>query len=287
MTKLFISYRRVDAFEANRVVRILREEFGETHIFYDVASIELGDDWPESLERALNEALAIIVIIGPRWLHLQDEETGKRRIDLKQDWVRKEIIRTIQRKKENPNLLVIPLLVDGASMPNQNYLDEELKPLFNYQAMTLNNTGDKKDLAPIKVKLIASNVFKSSPPPVATPVINAIPDMLTIRELEAFLNKFKHWNIVEYEKPGNPNDTIKELYRMYEFVSYDDAIDFMKKVDEYGIRPYNHHPRIQNTYNRVEIWLCTFNVGHKPSFRDLRLAEICEDIYQNFIHRPS
>ncbi len=283
MTKLFISYRRVDAFEANRIVKTLRQEYGESNIFQDIGSIKLGDNWHESIESALNEAVAVIIVIGPKWLHLQDEETGKRRIDLEHDWVRKEIIRTIQRKNENPDLIVIPLLVAGASMPNPDYLDNDLKPMCEYQAMAIENTGHIVDFVPLKNQLTASNVFKSSPPPVVTPLMSETPNQLTINELDEFLMEFKLWNIVEHEKPGNPNDTIKELYRLYEFNSYDDAIDFMKKVDEEGVKPFNHHPRIQNTYNRVEIWLCTFNIGHKPSSRDTRLAKICEGIYKSFI----
>ncbi len=281
MTKLFISYRRVDAYEANRIVDALRLEYGGSNIFYDVASIELGDNWPESLEIALNEARAILIIIGPGWLHLQDEESGKRRIDLKHDWVRKEIIRAIQRNDEDPDLLVIPLLVGGAKIPKPKHLDNELQPLCKFQALIIKNTGRIVDFDSIKKILVSSKIFRNSLPPVVTPV-NEIPDRLTKREQEDFLTEFKLWNIVEHEIPGNPNDIIEELYRIYEFPSYKDAFDFMKKIDEFGIRPYNHHPRIQNTYNRVEMWLCTFNIGHKLSHRDIRLARICEKIYNEF-----
>lgn len=75
---------------------------------------------------------------------------------------------------------------------------------------------------------------------------------------------------------------MRELYRVFEFTSYDNAWKFMTLVDEKGIRPFNHHPRWQNTYNRVEVWLCTFNIGHKPSKKDLRLAGIMEDIWEEF-----
>lgn len=285
MKKLFISYRRVDAYEVNRLVKALRQEYGESNIFYDVESIELGDNWPKLLESALNEASAIIIIIGPSWLHLQHEESGKRRIDLETDWVRKEVIRTIQRKQENPDLLVIPLLIGEALVPQKEHLDKELQPLCDFQAMTLKNTGHIVDFVAIKNKLVASNIFRNSPLPVVTPVVADMPNRLTNKEEEAFLAEFSQWNIVEKEKPGSPNDIIRELYRVYEFISYDDAFDFMKKVDEHGIRPYNHHPRIQNTYNRVEIWLSTFNIGHKPSYRDIRLAKICEGLYKDSIQK--
>jgi pterin-4a-carbinolamine dehydratase len=168
-------------------------------------------------------------------------------------------------------------------MPNPNHLDDEMREICNFQAMTLANTGRITDFDAIKNTLVAANIFRNSPLPVVTPVMTDIPDRLTKKELEDFLIEFKRWNLVEHEKPGNLNDDIIELYRLYEFKSYEDAFDFMKKVDEYAIQPFKHHPRIQITYNRIEIWLCTFNIGHKPSQRDIRLAKICEEIYNDSV----
>ena len=283
MTKLFISYRRIDGFEVKRLARALRQEFGKNHIFYDQTSIELGDAWPESIETALNEAEVIILVIGPKWLHLQDPKSGKRRIDLDGDWVRKETIRAIQRKQENPDLLVLPVLINNASLPDKDFLDEALKPLCDYQALFLEYTGSNNDYTEIIKKLVSANVFSSSPPPVVTPVMSQLPKRLTKAEEDLFLNEFDQWKLIEKDKPGSQDDVIVELYRVYEFMNYETTFEFMRKLDEYVIRPHNHHPRIQITYNRFEIWLCTFNIGHKPSHRDLRFAKDCEKIYTDFL----
>jgi pterin-4a-carbinolamine dehydratase len=93
---------------------------------------------------------------------------------------------------------------------------------------------------------------------------------------------FLFFNLLAFSKfglYGTAADYIRELYRYYEFRSYDDAWKFIVKVDEHGIRVFNHHPRWLNTYNRVEFWLCTFHTGHKPSQRDITLAEFLEETY--------
>lgn len=282
MKKIFISYRRVDSYEATRLANALKIEYGEGCIFLDFDSIKPGDLWPKSLEQALVQSDALLVIIGKTWLRMQDEQSGKRRIDIPEDWVRKEIITFLKRKAENPELLVLPILLKGTKMPDKSYLDDEINQLCDYQAVELNYTGSSIDFVQIKHRLISAKIVTTSPPPVVTPVGEIPPDPLTKEEEDQFLAKYRFWKIMEREKPGYIGDTMRELYRLYEFSSYEDTWDFLSKVNETGIRPYNHHPRWQNTYNRVEVWLCTFNIGHKPSFRDLRLAKILEETWEKF-----
>lgn len=282
MKKIFISYRRVDSYETNRLANALKSEYGDGNIFLDFESMKPGDLWPDSIKNAINESNALLVIIGKNWLYMQDEESGKRRIDIEDDWVRNEIITFLKRKKEDKELLILPILINGAKMPKKAYLDDAINELCDFQALELPNTMSSLDFVQIKHRLIQAKIYTNSPPPVVTPVGEIPPDQLTKEEEENFLSKNKLWRILEREKPGSVGDTMRELYRIYEFSSYDDAWKFMSKVDEIGIRPYNHHPRWQNTYNRVEVWLCTFNIGHKPSYRDLRLAKILEDTWEKF-----
>ena len=85
---------------------------------------------------AAQKADALLVVIGPRWLHTQDEKSGRRRLDIKDDWVRLEILTFLKRKKATHNdLLLLPLLVNGATMPRSEYVDNDLKPLCAYQPM--------------------------------------------------------------------------------------------------------------------------------------------------------
>lgn len=139
------------------------------------------------------------------------------------------------------------------------------------------------DFVQIKYFLLTNRIVPIYYPPVVTPIGFPLPDPLNPSEEDEFTRKYLNWKILNSIKPGVPGDYIRELYRFYEFRTYDEAWKFILKVDEKGIRPCNHHPRWQNTYNRVEFWLCTFNIGHKPSQRDVRLAEIIEKIWDEFI----
>lgn len=282
MKTIFISYRRVDSYETNRLATALRSEYGEDNIFLDYQSIEGGSAWPIEIRDALDKASALILIIGQNWLFMQDEESGRRRIDLPNDWVRLEVLRFLERQRQDKSLLLLPTLISGAKMPDKQHLDPELQPLCDLQALELPSTMSSTDFVQIKHRLVKAKIYTTLPPPVVTPVVEVPPDRLSPEQEEAFTAKHGLWRVIERDKPGSIGESIREMYRVFEFTSYDNAWKFMSLVDEKGIRPYNHHPRWQNTYNRVEVWLCTFNIGHKPSKRDLRLANIMEDIWEEF-----
>ena len=69
----------------------------------------------------------------------------------------------------------------------------------------------------------------------------------------------------------------KELYRKFKFQDFKEAFSFMGKVAE-AAEAINHHPRWQNEYNRVEIWLSTHSEG-RVTDKDRRLAEEIDRIY--------
>jgi hypothetical protein len=80
----------------------------------------------------------LLVVIGPRWLQQHD---GASRLDDPRDWVRIEILSALNR-----NILVIPILVDGATMPSETDLPDELRPLAMYQALVLTEAGWRSEL---------------------------------------------------------------------------------------------------------------------------------------------
>ena len=284
MKKIFLSYRRSDSYGTKRIAKSLRSEFGQENIFFDTESMQPGVAWPDRIKDFLSHADLMLLIIGPNWLHVQDESSGKRRIDMDQDWVRLEITTFLNRKKENDKLILIPVLINGAKMPEKNFLDSTLSPICDLQFVRLDNTGSSLDFVQLKQTLLQNRVTPVNPPAVVTPIALRPPDPLTESEENEFMEKYPGWQIINSDKPGAPGDFMRELYRFYEFTSYEEAWKFISKVDEYAIRPFNHHPKWQNTYNRVEFWLCTFNIGHKPSQRDIRLAKILEDIYEGFMN---
>jgi len=52
----------------------------------------------------------------------------------------------------------------------------------------------------------------------------------------------------------------------------------MKQVAE-AAEEQNHHPRWQNEYNKVEIWLSTHSAGGLITDKDKRLASEIDRIY--------
>lgn len=64
MKSIFISYRRIDSYETNRLSTSLKTEYGESNIFLDYESISGGDEWPDTIRKAVEEARVLIVIIG-------------------------------------------------------------------------------------------------------------------------------------------------------------------------------------------------------------------------------
>ena len=65
----------------------------------------------------------VFVLVGPDWLTISDDK-GRRLIDLKEDWVRREIIHAFARRAE-----VVPLLLEGATYPTVSELPRPLRSL--------------------------------------------------------------------------------------------------------------------------------------------------------------
>jgi 4a-hydroxytetrahydrobiopterin dehydratase len=285
MKNIFISYRRSDSYDtAHRLEIELSREFGEENVFFDQTSAPPGTAWPHAIRVAAKKADALLVVIGPKWLHTQDEKSGRRRLDIKDDWVRLEILTFLKRKKatRSNDLLILPLLVNGATMPRSEYVDNELGPLCAYQPMEVPSRGSELDFVQVKQRLIECRFQPIVRPAVVdTPMSPQIPLQLTQKQEKVFRSEYKQWDIRKDDK-GVPGDVMRQLHRVYEFTSYEMAWRFMVRVDELGIRPYNHHPRWQNAFNRVEVWLCTNNIGHKPSKKDIRLAKIFESVWEEF-----
>jgi pterin-4a-carbinolamine dehydratase len=205
------------------------------------------------------------------------------RLDIKNDWVRLEILTFLKRKKatRNNDPLILPLLVNGASMPRSEYVDDELGPLCSYQPVVVPSRNNELDFVPVTKQLIDYRFQPIVLPAVITPMAAQIPLQLTQKQEKAFRSEYKQWDIRNDDK-GVPGDKKRQLHRVYDFTTYDIAWRFMVRVDELGIRPYNHHPRWQNEFGRVEVWLCTNNIGHKPSKKDIRLAKIFESVWEKF-----
>jgi hypothetical protein len=146
---VFISYRRIDsAGFAGRLFDHLSRHFGSHQVFMDIeGGIERGADFPEEINKALQSAAAMIVVIGQQWLVCTDAE-GNRRLDKPDDWVRHEVAFALRR-----NILLLPVLVDNVSMPSPEQLPGDIIELARKHASDIRNSSWDYDVGQITKSL--------------------------------------------------------------------------------------------------------------------------------------
>ena len=140
-SRIFISYRREEtAYPAGWLYDRLADHYGAGQVFKDVGAIELGDDFVEVISTAVGSCDVLLALIGEEWLTITDQH-GRRRLDNPDDFVRLEIEAALER-----NVLVIPILVDGARMPHADELPDSLARLVRRQALELSPSRFDFDL---------------------------------------------------------------------------------------------------------------------------------------------
>ena len=72
-----------------------------------------------------------------------------------------------------------------------------------------------------------------------------------------------------------------QLYRKFEFQDFKMAFAFMTRVAELA-ETAMHHPIWSNTYNVVEIWLCTHDAAHTITEKDWALAKEIDRVVEQF-----
>jgi tetratricopeptide (TPR) repeat protein len=138
---VFISYRHMDTWEAAALIRVLlHERFKETDIFWDIESIDPGDDWQKAIEDTYARCKALIAVIGPEWTGTDSSGSG-RAIDNPNDWLRREIEAAVAR-----GILILPVLVNEAEMPRPDELPPSLAPLTNHQAVSLRRDDHRSQI---------------------------------------------------------------------------------------------------------------------------------------------
>ena len=160
--KIFVSYRRQDASgEAGRLVDHLQEVFGEDSVFLDVETIEAGLDFIQAIEKALSSCSVLIAMIGPHWTTMKDPQ-GNLRLFNKDDFIRIEISAALKR-----DIRVIPVLVNGAMMPNPEDLPEDLQGLTRRHAQELSSSRWKYDSD--QLTSVLSKIIEPKPQPKPQP----------------------------------------------------------------------------------------------------------------------
>lgn len=138
---IFISYRRADtAGHTGRLYDRLNHHFGgQAKLFMDLDSIAPGADFVATIESAVGSCNIVIAMIGDQWLAVKDAG-GIPRLHHPEDLVRAEIATALKR-----NILVIPVLVEGAPMPQAKDLPPELARLVRLNALEISDSRWEHD----------------------------------------------------------------------------------------------------------------------------------------------
>jgi pterin-4a-carbinolamine dehydratase len=272
----FISYRRDDSPTAARFLEAeLEEAFGAESVFMDTERLRAGDNWPAQLDQGLQDASALLVVMGPNWLKLADDY-GRRRLDKEGDWVRREIETSLQRK-----IMVIPILVGRASIPPKDALPLSIAALVDQQALPLRETDWTDDLAPLIERLESIGFNRTGFKYLFPKPPDVVPRSLSEDEIKESLKQIPDWKIVTSPLPGQHPKVRTELMRSYQFKSFPDAIGFMNDAVEH-VEKVKHHPRWENLWKTVSVWLTTWDIGHLPARIDFELAEYLDTLFDNY-----
>jgi 4a-hydroxytetrahydrobiopterin dehydratase len=68
-----------------------------------------------------------------------------------------------------------------------------------------------------------------------------------------------------------------KLYKKFKFSNFLEAIKFINQVAVIS-ESQNHHPTLMNSYNIVEIWLCTHDQNNEITSKDDELAQKIDEI---------
>ena len=139
-TSIFISYRRDDsAGYARAVYDELSRRFGGERVFMDVDDIAPGAAFADVIRRAVGGSTLLLVLIGRRWLG--EREGQPARIGEVGDLVRIEVATALAK-----GMRVIPLLLDGTTMPTASQLPDDLRALVGRNALELDNSRYAADM---------------------------------------------------------------------------------------------------------------------------------------------
>lgn len=137
---MFISYRRDDsAGHVGRLHDALAARYGSQQIFVDIDHIGPGEDFVRALDDAVAKSMVMLVVIGKRWIV---DESGYSRLQNPNDFVRLEVVAALRR-----DIMVIPVLVQGAAMPTARELPRDLHDLTTRNAIELSDLRWKEDTA--------------------------------------------------------------------------------------------------------------------------------------------
>lgn len=128
-TRIFISYRREDSQTiTGRIDEWLVERIPRENVFIDIDSVEYGDNFVSRIAETILQCQAMLVVIGPHWLNESGELSH---------YVQSEIEQALRSQRQ-----IIPVLVEGASLPPAERLPESVRSLVYLNAALVRSGRD-------------------------------------------------------------------------------------------------------------------------------------------------
>jgi TIR domain len=139
MATVAISYRRADTgMIAGRVYDRLVSRYGEKAVFFDLEKIPYGADFQTYIRQTLLQTKVLIALIGEDWLGVGAD--GSVRMNNADDPVRIEIETALAI-----HIPIIPVLIDGARMPESRALPATFANFVYLNAPNLSSGSDFRD----------------------------------------------------------------------------------------------------------------------------------------------
>lgn len=130
--RIFVSYRPSDSLmTAQHVYERLKATFGPDNVFKTIKEIPLGRDLQAVIMKSVRQSDIVLIIMGQSWLSIGDSK-GQRRIDYPDDPARIELETAISQ-----NMMIVPVLINGATMPTAGELPESVRALAGITPHTL------------------------------------------------------------------------------------------------------------------------------------------------------
>jgi len=294
---VFISYRRdTDAARAVMLDRVISGAFNYPKeplrvTIYRDTSARLGISWPQEIRDRCSTADVVLVVIGPKWLEARDQY-ARRRIDQVDDWVRQEIELALAAGKT-----VIPIAFGGAKIPPAAAFPESIADLANRNGVTVRDEFPD-DLQPvlreIELHLPGAGLQDARNDigggggrlPYPQPPLIVKPAPLSEGDIEIAVHELlSDWEVISGPLPEDPDQLRVELHRTFIFRSFLDVLAFMTEVADFSDKA-NHHPRWENIFRTLRVYLTTWDIGHRISQLDIQLAQYFDRTYEKYRGSP-
>lgn len=137
--RLFLSYRRtpVPSKFARALFRHLTAVLGHDAVFLDDEHIDFGEDFVALIRQRIGGYHVLVALIDKNWM--VDPRDGRLRSKRKTDHVQFELETALGAK-----IHVLPVLLEGASMPRAEELPASIACITTFRALQLSSKGFKK-----------------------------------------------------------------------------------------------------------------------------------------------